>query len=210
LGVAVAGTGVPNPFSLYVFCERDADSLDALTTRVCRFFPQAKARFVPGDCNEKVDEVTSIVPRGYGVLSLCFADPFDLSLKFSTVRGLASRRMDFLFALAFNMDGIRNIPHYTSPANRKIDEFLGLSDWREKWKEKEAKGTTFPRFLAESFSSQMQTIGYLAMPFHKMKQIRSDGNAPLYHLALFSKNERALAFWDEVLKYSTNQIEFGF
>ena len=39
-----------------------------------------------------------------------------------------------------------------------------------------------------------------------MKEVRSDDkNLPLYHLALFSRSPRAYDFWDQVLKYSTDQ-----
>ena len=40
--------------------------------------------------------------------------------------------------------------------------------------------------------------------------MRSDEkNLPLYCLALFSRNLTAYKFWDDVLKYSTDQIGFN-
>ena len=40
-----------------------------------------------------------------------------------------------------------------------------------------------------------------------MKLVKSDEkNLPLYYLALFSRNKLAHKFWDEVLKYGTDQI----
>lgn len=175
-----------------------------------RLFANAKVCFVGGDCNERVDEIISAIPSGRGVLSFCFADPFDLSLQFSTIRSLAFGRMDFLFVLALHMDANRNVAHYTSKGNHKIDSFLGSSDWRERWKQAETNGLAFPRFLAEEFSAEMEKLGYLPMPFHKMQQVRSDGNSPLYHLALFSKHKLALRFWDEVLEYSSDQRKLEF
>ena len=210
-GSPLLALGVPDPFDNYVLCERDPASLQALRERVTRFFPKADVRFVSGDCDERIEEIAAHIPSEYGVLSFCFADPFDLSIKFSSVERLASRRVDFLFVLALHMDANRNALHYASPDNRKIDEFLGLSDWRERWQEAEARGVGFPRFLAELFSKQMEGIGYLPVPFHKMKQVRSDvKNLPLYHLALFSKHQRAFDFWDQVLKYSTDQTSFEY
>lgn len=203
--------GVPDPFDKYVLCERDAVSRQALRERVRRLFSKADVRFVAGDCDEKIEEIAAHIPSERGVLSFCFADPFDLSIKFSSVERLAYHRVDFLFVLALHMDANRNVSHYASRENRKIDEFLGLSDWRKRWQEAELKGIGFPRFLAELFSKQMEGIGYLPVPFHKMKQIRSDvKNLPLYHLALFSKHQRAFDFWDQVLKYSTDQASFDY
>ncbi len=66
-------------------------------------------------------------------------------------------------------------------------------------------------FWQNFLANRMEGIGYLSVPFHKMKQIRSDvRNLPLYHLALFSKHQRAFDFWDEVLKYSTDQTSFNY
>lgn len=145
------------------------------------------------------------------MLSFCFVDPFDLSIKFSTVERLALRRVDFLFVLALHMDANRNVAHYCSTDNRKVDEFLGLSDWRNRWHQAEARRVQFPRFLAESFSAQMERIGYLPVAMHQMKQIRSDvKNLPLYHLALFSKHQRAFDFWDKVLKHREDQTSFDY
>ena len=39
-----------------------------------------------------------------------------------------------------------------------------------------------------------------------MKLVRSDEkNLPLYYLALFSRRQTAYKFWDQVLKYGTDQ-----
>jgi three-Cys-motif partner protein len=210
-GSPLLALGIPDPFDTYIFCEQDRDSLDALRERVTRFFPKANVRFVAGDCDERIDEVARHIPNDHGVLSFCFADPFDLSIKFSSIVKLASRRVDFLFVLALHMDAARNAEHYASTSNQKVDEFLGLSDWRIRWREQEASGVAFPVFLAAEFSNQMEAIGYLPVPFHQMKQIRSDvRNLPLYRLALFSKHQRAFDFWEQVLKYATDQTSFDY
>jgi three-Cys-motif partner protein len=209
-GSPLLALGVPRPFDRYVFCERDSASMRALRSRVARLFPSIDVRFVEGNCDDRLDEILMQIPTGRSVLSFCFADPFDLSIQFSSISKLASRRIDFLFMLALHMDANRNVAHYANPENKKIDEFLGLSNWRVPWKRAKAKGIVFPRFLAEQFSERMATIRYLPMPFHLMKQIRSDGKQPLYHLAFFSKHPLALTLWDEVLKYSTDQIPFDY
>jgi three-Cys-motif partner protein len=210
-GSPLLALGVPDPFDNFVFCERDPASLEALDRRVRRLFPRASVRIVAGDCNERIDEIARHIPGEHGVLSFCFADPYDLSLKFSSVRRLASRRVDFLFVLMLHLDANRNTAYYLRGDNPKIDEFVGSSDWRARWHKAERQGTKFPRFLADFFTEQMQQIGYLPVPFHRMKQIRSDvRNLPLYHLALFSRHQRAFQFWDEVLTYSTEQTAFDY
>jgi hypothetical protein len=104
------------------------------------------------------------------------------------------------------MDANRNLAAYLDIKNRKIDNFLGVPEWRDKWvRLREPK--SFPRFLAEMYAGQMQTLRYLPVGFDRMKQVRSDvNNLPLYHLALFSRHRLAYKYWDEVLKYSTPQL----
>lgn len=212
-GSPLLALAVHDPFDLYVFCEKDPDELKALKNRVKTHFPETDVRFVPGDCDTNVEEILSHVPQGSQankVLSFCFIDPFDISIKFSTVRKISARFVDFLILLAFHMDANRNLATYMDPANRKVDEFLGLANWRKKW-ESLPEPKDFPRFLATMYARQMATLDYLPIEFNQMKQVRSDvANLPLYHLALFSRNQLAFTLWDDVLKYSTKQRGFDF
>jgi three-Cys-motif partner protein len=209
IGSPLLALAVPDRFDKYIFCESDAALLRALEKRVSRLFPEAIARFVLGDCNEKIDAACANIPspsKDHGVLSFCFVDPYDVSIRFATVRRLSSFYMDFLFLLALHMDANRNLEHYLNPSNSKIEEFLGLPDWRERWRIAEGQGIKFPWYLAEEYAGQMETLGYLPAPWDKMKPVRSDErNLPLYRLALFSRHPLAYEYWDEVLRYSSNQ-----
>ncbi len=56
----------------------------------------------------------------------------------------------------------------------------------------------------------MESLGYLNKPLDRMKLVKSDDKQlQLYYLALFSRNETAYKFWDDVLKYSTDQTGFS-
>jgi len=203
---------VKDRFDKYIFCERDGSYLDALMVRVTRVSGQSNVSFIRGDCNEEVEQICREIPRAstnYKVLSFCFVDPYDLSVRFSTIKRVSESYVDFLVLLALQMDAARNLATYLNPNNRKLDEFLGRNDWRERWTRlQETMG--FPRFLAEEYAAQMQTLGYLAVPFDRMKQVRSDfRNLPLYRLALFSRHELAYQYWNEVLKYGTSQGSFS-
>jgi uncharacterized protein len=104
-------------------------------------------------------------------LTFCFIDPFDISIKFSTVKRLSSYFIDFLILLALHVDANRNVEHYFNSRNSKVDEFLGLPDWRERWRIAEGRGTRFPRFLAEEYSGQMEKLSYLPQPWDRMKHV---------------------------------------
>lgn len=205
---------VKHQFDKYIFCENNAEAMAALQKRVKKLFPEADVTFVPRDCNDAVNEICRAIPvpsSNNKVLSFCFVDPYDLSLKFSTIAKIASGYLiDFLALLALHMDGRRNQQHYLDTSNRKIDDFLDLPIWRDQWEQRsQNESISFPRFLAETYARQMETLGYLPVAFDDMKQVRSDvKNLPLYRLALFSRHQLAYTFWKDVLKYNTAQPSF--
>jgi three-Cys-motif partner protein len=213
-GSPIRALMLQNPFDKYVFCERVNNNLEALKVRVKRTAERANVVFVSGDCNSRIDDILAEIPRGSRdetTLSLCFADPFDIGLKFETIRKFADARfVDFLILLALYMDANRNYERYVSEDAVKIDEFLGSTTWRDRWADAQRKAIGFPQFLATEFSASMQSLGYLETPLHRMKRVRSDDrNLPLYYIALFSRKELAFKFWDEVLKYGTDQSAFN-
>lgn len=209
VGSPLLALRVKHPFDLYIFCEEDSEKLDALKLRVKQTEPTAQVVYVPGDCNKVVGNLLSKIPVGSSsntVLSPCFADPFDIGLKFETLQTLSKRYVDFLVLLAVYMDANRNYEHYIGKDATKVDNFLGSTTWRDRWNIAQGNAIGFPQFLATEFASRMEGLGYLPTPLHRMKRVRSDEkNLPLYYLALFSRNEQALRFWDDVLKYGTDQ-----
>ena len=100
---------------------------------------------------------------------------------------------------------------YLNPANLKVEEFLGVPDWRLRWGAAEREGVDFGQFLALQYAEQMKLLAYKDTPLSLMKLVRSDDkNLPLYRLALFSRHDLAYKFWDEVLRYSTDQKTLNF
>ena len=213
-GSPILALTLEHPFDKYIFCEKGRAELNALRARVEKTAPSAKVAYMPGDCNQCAGEILVAIPPhslGHRVLSLCFVDPFDIGIKFETLRRLSDRYVDFLILLALYMDANRNFENYVKEEAVKIDEFLGSPTWRERWKISVQEGTLFPQFLAEEFSSSMETLRYQAQPFYKMKSVNiPEMNVRLYRPALFSRHPRAYTFWDQVLKYSTPQTTFNF
>jgi three-Cys-motif partner protein len=208
-GSPIRALRVDDPFDNYIFCEKDEELLGALRSRVERIAPRKKVTYISGDSNLHVEEICSAIPAAsaaYHVLSLCFVDPFDIGIKFQTLRTIAGRYVDFLVLLALYMDANRNYDHYVNPKSTKVDDFLGSPTWRDRWETAQREPITFPTFLAREFAGSMEELGYLPTPLYTMKEVRSGGkNLPLYRLALFSRHQRAREFWGEVLKYSTDQ-----
>jgi three-Cys-motif partner protein len=212
-GSPIIALTVSCPFDKYIFCEERQDLLNALKTRAGRIAPQSNVQYILGSCDDKVEEIRAAIPRASAtnrVLSLCMVDPFDFGIKFETLKKLSEVYVDFLVLLAVGMDANRNYDHYVDGNSSKIDEALGNTEWRGRWKASAVKRSDFRPFLASEFSKSMESLGYLRTPLDRMKHVRSDEkNLPLYYLALFSRNPRGADFWDEVLKYGTDQKTFN-
>lgn len=85
-----------DPFDKYVFCEEVPEKLSALKVRALRHAPDANVEYVEGDCGLRVTKIVEAIPaasKDNTVLTLCFADPFDISLKFRTIREWQTRAM---------------------------------------------------------------------------------------------------------------------
>jgi three-Cys-motif partner protein len=211
-GSPVIALTVTDAFDKYIFCEESRELLDALKKRTKRIAPAADVTLIQGNCDVEIDTICAAIPKGSSgntVLSLCLVDPFDFGIKFETLLKLSRFYVDFLVLLAIGMDANRNYDHYVDGNSPKIDDALGNTEWRERWKAVGVRRKGFRPFLASEFSASMESLGYLPVPMDRMKLVRSDErNLPLYHLALFSRHQTALKFWDEVLKYSTDQTGF--
>jgi three-Cys-motif partner protein len=203
---------VANPFDKYIFCEENEDLIGALKARTKRIAPAANVAYILGRCDSEIERICAEIPKHSStnkVLGLCLVDPFDFGIKFETVRRLSTFFIDFLVLLAVGMDANRNYDHYVDGQSTKIDEALGNTDWRERWKSGTVKRSNFRQFLASEFSTSMESLGYLKQPLDRMKLVRSgEKNLPLYYLALFSRHPIAYKFWDDVLRYSTDQTSF--
>jgi three-Cys-motif partner protein len=136
-GSPLQAPALEHPLDNYIFCEINPRALEALRVRVERVAPSAKVAFIQGDCNQRISEILAEIPAhsiGHRVLSLCFVDPYDMGIKFETLRRLSDKYVDFLVLLALYMDANRNYQNYIEEEAVKIDEFLGSRTWRDEWK----------------------------------------------------------------------------
>lgn len=204
---AMIALSVPHKFTKYIFCEQDHELLRALKNRVVRDFPAINADFIDGDCNENVETILRQIPpfkKGNTLLPFCFVDPFSLDFRFDTIKNLGTNRlMDFLILQALHMDGNRNFANYINEENKRIEKYLGLSNWRDDFEVKNLDQRDFVKFLADKYREQMMGLKYLEPRLH---QIRSnEKNLPLYYLAFFTKHQKGNEFFKIVEKLSSAQ-----
>ena len=200
-------------FDKYVFCDVSDKKTEALRKRVSTLFASKAVRVLNGDANKITSEILREIPQykpGYKVLGLTFVDPYKIdNLKFETIKILSARFMDFLVLLPTDMDAQRNVSTYEKPENKKVDEFLGTSEWRKTWAAAKAHGEHFGMFIANEFTHSMEHLGYKDPGIENMKLVRSvDKNLPLYRLALYSRHDLGKKFWKDAVKYTTLQTDF--
>lgn len=205
---ALISLSIPNKFDKYIFCEADAGKLGALKMRVEREFPDIDVEYVLGDSNENISKIISLVPRHsntQGILRFCFVDPFSLNLKFETIDKLSRvGKIDFLILLALLMDANRNFIYYVEENSKKIDDFIGDTNWRIPFKNGEVRSEDFIKFLSDKYDVNMKNLGYVE-PVDKHRVKIDNKNIPLYYLAFYSKNPRGNDFFKKVEKYQSIQ-----
>lgn len=211
-GSPLIALSVENPFDRYIFCDHDPLNIVALTDRVKTDYPDMDTHFVHGDANDSVDKILSLIPSfspSFKVLAFCFVDPFKIdNLKFETLKRLSAKYMDFLVLIPTGMDARRNVSYYMKPESKKVDEFIGRSNWRNEWPQAEMRGENFGLFFMKQFCTSMDEIGYKYTTAADAVDIRlPEKNISLYHLAFFSKHPLAHKFWGDVKKYSKQQLD---
>lgn len=211
LGSPLLALSIRDPFTKYIFCEADQSLADALRERCSREYPTADVVVLTGDAAALVPAILRELPAGHDTLSFCFVDPYDLGFDFEMIKRLAvGRRMDFLFLLASQMDGQRNLVNYLRPENQKIERLLNDLDWREHWRVAEAAGAGIQWFLVERFTEAMAAINYARPEPGDFYKVESERGVPLYYLAFYSRHPLGYKFWRQSLKYSTPQRDlFG-
>jgi three-Cys-motif partner protein len=198
----------PNGFTNYVYVDHDPVCVEALTRRADLIRRERHVQIIQGDVNQSMGDVRSALPpygRAKGLLSFCFVDPFDLQLRFSTIRALAHLRMDFLVLLMLGVDGRRNFARYLAdPTSTRIGDFIDCPDWRSQY----TIGRSVIHFLLEKFDDAMQREGYLSAA-DDAHCVRVFGMGVLqYVLAFYSKNALGKHFWRETRASLSPQLGF--
>ena len=190
-----------NPFTHYIFVDNNPDCIAALERRCRQVAPNANIVFIQEDVNASVPRVLSALPpysRDNGLLSFCFVDPFDTTLKFSTIRALsAQRRIDFLILLMLGFDARLNFRTYFGDSeSTRIAEFIDCPNWRDEYR---ADGHPL-RFLLRKFDEAMRRCGYPGSTRDDVVPVYADGKRVLlYDLVFYSKSEAGKALWKSTI-----------
>jgi three-Cys-motif partner protein len=214
-GSPLIALSVQDPFDKYIFAEENPEYMQALQKRISRYFPSADCEFLLGNCNERIDDIISLIPKfskEYRGLTLCFIDPFKSGqLNFKTIQLIAtSIYVDFLVLIPSYMDINRNEHNYCRVSDDSLNKFLGNTKWHKKWENKETHYNTFGIFIADEFGNSMKELGFIYNDTSDMVLVRMEygQNLPLYHLAFFSRNKLGVKFWRETIRRTDDQLSF--
>jgi spore photoproduct lyase len=215
-GSALVSLSVKYPFKKYILVELDSDTLSALRKRIEKTPHKDRIKIIPGNCNEKIDEIIGEIPQRS--LSLAVIDPTGLHIKFGTLQKLTEGlRIDLIITFPEGMDIKRNLSKFIKQSHSILDDFIGDEGWRQLFP-RDIKG------LNQLTSSHIEKslVGYYRKNLGKLgyKEIRSGDeilirssqkNLPLYYLLFASKHPLGHTFWNKISKISsTGQIKLPF
>jgi len=153
MGSPIIALTLPDPFDKYIFCEERPELMAGLKARVERVAPTAGVTFVPGVA---IPRSTGSAPRfrrlvGQQDLEPVSGGPVRFRHEVRDTAAAFAVFIDFVVLLAIGMDANRNYDHYVDGHSTKIDEALGNTEWRERWKAVGVRRSDFRPFLASEF-----------------------------------------------------------
>ncbi len=204
---------IPDPFTKYIFVDRDEECTRALRTRIASLPDTHDVTLLMGDVNDLVPGIKAAMPRfsrNSGLISFCFVDPFDLNVKLRTIRALSVYRMDFLVLLMLGLDARTNFRRYLEdPTDRRIADLIDEPDWRAEWQRAQDKNVI--RFLLRRFDEAMATMGYRPTTPDLMHHVRIPRkNVMIYTLVFYTRHELGEHLWRAALKSADPQLALGF
>lgn len=207
---ALAVLRQPKLFTHYIYVDNDDRCTTALRQRIDALHPSSQVTVFSCDVNDCVSSVRNSLPRftkTHGLLSFCFIDPFDLQLRFSTIRALSDLKIDFLVLLMLGVDARRNLRSYYDSDSTRIADFVDCPDWRS---EHPQGSSGVVRFLARKFDEGMVRLGYLSAK-DTLHPVKVKGMSVFqYFLAFYSKDQLGMRFWQDCRQELSPQLGFDF
>lgn len=202
---AMSALRLRDPFTKYVFVDRDPNCVEALKARAATV-PGADVTVIQEDVERATERVIDAMPDfgpGQGLLSFCFIDPFSAELDFDVIRTLGSRyRMDFLILLMLGRDIRTNFRRYLEdPSDTRVARLVDDPQWREEWLAEPRRPDDLLPYLHRKFDQAMTKLGYPPTPPAASHSVRVEGkNVFLYSLVFYSKDPLGQRLWKAARK----------
>lgn len=207
---------LPDPFTKYIFVDKDKRCIDALEQRVRTLPGTFDVTLISKDARDALPEINAAMPRfskGNKLLSFCFVDPFAADLDFEVIRSLGSQYlMDFLVLLMLGRDVRTNFDKYfREPSDTRIAALIDDPNWREDWESRRQPLDGLIAYLLEKFDAAMIRLGYKPAAPSDAHPVRVTGKGVfMYSLVFYSKHDLGRRFWRTARAGTTPQLNLGF
>src|SRR3972149_881015 len=214
-GSALISLSIKYPFKIYLLFEVNPNAANALKERVKNSSYKDRVKIIPGDCNEKIDEIIAEIPQKS--LSLAVVDPTGLHIKFDTLQKLTKdRRIDLVITYPEGMDIKRNLSKYIKRPHSILDDYIGDKDWRILFPKNikdinQLTSAHIEKNLIDHYKKNLSKLSYKEIKSGDEILIKSSQKRlPLYYLLFASKHPLGYKFWKEISKISpTGQIKLS-
>ncbi|MBU0707226.1 three-Cys-motif partner protein TcmP [Patescibacteria group bacterium] len=187
-------------FKKYIFVDKNKKSISYLKSRL-KGLENCKKEFIVGDCNDRIDDVLKLIPKGS--LCLFFADPTGLDFKYKTLKKILeynNTKKDIIELFPYEMAVKRNLANWrTIKKSLPLDEFLGIENSVNLIKNQNSLIGVYQEVL-RLYSKSIISCNPAYKESHSSKAIRSSKNVQLYHLYFISSNSLGKKFFKKALK----------
>lgn len=197
-----------DPFSHYVFVERDPDRLAALRGLQQEFDGRHRIEVVQGDANQAM---LGFLSRGINFRStkgVVFLDPFGMNLPWSTIEAISRTKgleviVNFPFDMAINRL-LTNTGTIDEAWRARLDQTFGCGDWFDlAYDRREGifgpdlvkRQDTRGRVLDWYAGRLREAFGHVATP----QEVRNTRGNPIYHLFWAGPHEAGLKGAEHIL-----------
>lgn len=182
-------------FTDYVFIDIDPVVTHALEGRIALLealgeISRKRIHVITGDCNIAALRVPGLIGNA---LPLIFVDPTNWQIRLDTLRRISGGRADLL--VTFHTAGMRRMRSVGRAAD--LDAFFGTPAWRACL---DAPVGQVADQLLRLYNENLVPAGYLPNCYQIRAAVRNTRGNEIYELALFSKNELGLRFWQTSLR----------
>lgn len=200
---------IKNPFSRYLFIEKDPERLKDLAVLKEEFRGTREIEILAGDANEELEKLLSRAIDWRRYKGLVFLDPFGMEVPWAAIEGLANTRgleaiINFPYAMAINR--LLTISGEIPPAwQKRLNATFGSEDWRDLVYEERTdllgvtsrvKRSDATERVVEWFSARLRaTFGFAS----SAQLISNTLGNPLYYLIWAGPHEAGLKGAEHIL-----------
>ena len=205
-GTALAIINHPNCELLQnaLFIDNSPEVVETLTKRIDALKASKKASAKIGDYTDSVGLTSLLASLPANRLNLCFLDPTECDVPFTTIKNIAKilGKVDFIINVAIGTDVSRNIanailePSFAT-VRQKYASFLGDETFFDR-DDIRAFATLgkFEELRREFINAYVQRLTQLGFPHTDIRPVKH-----YYYLLFASGNPKGLEFWEKACRY---------